>query len=278
MDPAIVAAIITVVGGVLITLISTFLSRTPTPQPTPVTPVVVVVTNTDAPTAVPTDTVPPGDPTSTPAPATDTPAPTLTFTVVPPVAIGEDWRGGCISSLWRPHPSSIPTIDQGNGCWQEPVHVFSAVNGSLTFLDARNDSEVYGLFAPLPESGSVTFTVRLKDLSKVDLWMGVYTEPDITSNGLLLTIPEGNVRKRVIVQKDATTYETLQTTANLDQGDGFSITLTFNALSANGTVNPNVFVTNPVSLPSAHKWLFLGYKGLSGSYRIEGEFSDLVIK
>ena len=281
MDPAVLAAIITVVGGLITTLIVTALNRPEAPQPTSVPPTAVMPTETVPPTAQPTDTVPPGEPTSTPAPPTNTPEPTFTFTPIPPVAIGQDWGEGCISSLWQPYPSSILTVGKGNGCLQEPVFVFSADGGKLSFLYERSGNgpvETYGLFAPLPESGDVSFTVRLRDLSGVDLWMGIFSEPEIASSGLLMTIPAGNPKNRVIVQKNPGSYETLVTTQNINQGDGFSMTLSFNALSARGTVNPSVFVTNPVSIPSTNKWLFLGYRGLSGSYRIEGEFANLTVK
>jgi hypothetical protein len=102
--------------------------------------------------------------------------------------------------------------------------------------------------------------------------MGVFAEPDVASQGLLMTIPHGNVKKRVIVQKNPLTYDTVQGTVMLDQGDGFSISFTFTELSARSIVNPSVFTANPVSIPSAQKWLFLGYKGLNGAYRIDGTF------
>jgi hypothetical protein len=278
IDPSIIAALIGVLGTIAVTLISIRAnqqSSASTQEPTPI----VISTYTLPATAAPTDTVLPNAPSSTPEPPTDTPVPT--FTLVPPVAIGQDWGASCISNLWKPYPDNVPTIDKGNGCWKNPVIIFSADNGSMGFLYERGGNgpvETYGLFAPLPESGSVTFKVRLQDLSNVDLWMGVFAEADINSQGLLMTIPSGNVKKRVIVQKDIPTYETILSTQNLDQGDGYSITFTFNANSASGTVNPNVFVTNPVAIPAAEKWLFLGYKGLRGSYRVEGDFSGLEVK
>jgi len=280
LDPnVVIVAVIGLLGTIAAALIGVYGNRSSSPTPT-ATPV-VVFTNTAVPTAIPTDTVPPGEPTSTPAPPTDTPAPTLTFTPIPPVAIGSDWADGCISSLWMPYPDSILAVSKGNGCLQEPVNVFSADAGKMSFLYERNGNgsvETFGLFAPLPESGDVTLTVRLKELDNVDLWMGVFAEPNIESNGLLMTIPAGNVKNRVIVQKEADTYTTLQSTANLAQGDGYSFTFSFNALSARATLNPNVCVTKPVSSPTANKWRFLGYRGLNGSYRIEGEFVDLVVE
>lgn len=278
VDPTIIAALIGLCGTVIVTLITLFASRLSvgaTPTPDYSTPVVSgpTETATNTFTAVPTDTVPPGEPTSTPAPPTDTP--------IPPVALGQDWPAGCISTLWKPYPPSVPTIDQRDGCWQEPVHVFSAENGDLDLRAARGDgiTEFYGLFAPLPESGSVSFSVQLSQLDNVDLLMGIYAQPDVAAPGLLMAIPNERLNKLRIVQKDnITAYNTLQSTDTLDQGSGFSITFTFNANSASSSVNPNVFVTNPVSLPAGQKWLFLGYKGLPGSYQLEGRFFALEVR
>lgn len=277
VDPSIIAALIGVIGTVVVTLISINANKQPA-VPTQ-TPIIIVASPTQAP-VIPTDTVPAGDPTSTPAPVTDTPEPTFTVTVVPPVAIGQDWGAGCISSLWKPYPISIATFER-DGCLLEPVHIFSADNGRLSFLGGRDGNggeEVYGLFAPLPESGSVTVYIRLKDLSNVDLWTGIFAEPDITSRGLLMTIPAGNVKNRLVVQKEVPSYETMQTTQMVSQGDGFIMTFEFSPLSARALVNRNLFVTNPESIPSSQKWLFIGYKGLAGVYRIEGDFFNFELK
>lgn len=283
LDSNVIAAIITVLGGIATTLIVTFANRSQVVQPTltPVPPTAFFFTETVSPTPVPTDTVPAGEPTSTPAPVTNTPEPTFTFTPVPPVALGDDWANGCISSLWVPYPSNILPVEDGNGCLLEPVHVFSANGGSLSFLDERTKSgspEVYGLFAPLPESGSVTITVQLRNLSNADLWIGIFPEPNAESNGLLLTIPSGNAKKRVVAQKEVSTYKTISSSQPFDQGPGFSFTLTFDTLSAKGELNPSAFITKPFSIPVAKKWLFLGYKGLTQAYRIEGKFLDFKLK
>jgi len=174
-------------------------------------------------------------------------------------------------------------IDAGNGCWKPPVLIYSANSGKLSFLYERTGSgpvDIYGLFAPLPESGSVTFTISFNDLTNVDILMGVFGSQDLNTQGLLMNIPaSNNTKKSVIAQKDSVTvYTTLQSTSPLAQGSGFSFTFTFTPNSASGMVNPSVFVTNPVSIPSAQKYLFLGYRGAPGRYRISGAFSDLQIK
>lgn len=239
------------------------------------------VTVSTTPTFPPTDTATPSRLPST-ATATDTPSPTPipTSTPIPPVKIGEDWIQGCISTLWKAYPATVQPTERGDGCWREPVNAFSAENGDLDFLAERKGgpAEVYGLFAPLPENGTVTFTIRLKDLNNADLWMGVFAEPDVTSQGLLMTILNGDVSRRSFVQKDPLTYETMQGTIVLEQGYGYSVSFTFKTLSVISKVNPNVFVTNPFSLQSSPKWLFLGYKGLRGAYRIEGTFLNFELK
>jgi len=157
--------------------------------------------------------------------------------------------------------------------------VFSAESGDLDFLTERGNggTEIYGLFAPLPESGSVSFRVRVEELNNVDLLMGVYAAPDvINAAGLLMVIPDEKSNRLSILQKDdVLSYNTLQGTERMDQEDGFSITFNFTPNSASGTVNPGLLVTNPVSVVSPQKWLFLGYKGLPGAYRIEGRFFAL---
>lgn len=244
------------------------------------TPIVIVASPTQA-AVIPTDTVPVGDSTPTPAPAINTPEPTVT--AVSPVDIGKDWAAGCISSLWSPYPADVPTVDKGNGCWQEPVYKFTADGGSLFLVsqrDARGPVEIYGLFAPLSESGKATFTVRLKKLDDVDFVMGIFAQPDVSQDGLLMAIPYGNNMKKLsILQKDnITAYNTEQGTATLDQGNGFSITFTFSEATVTGTVNPFVFVTNPFPLPSAQKWLFLGYRTREGAYGVDVEILDLKLE
>jgi hypothetical protein len=161
IDPSIIAALIGVIGTIIVTLITVNANKQP-PAPAGAPTPIIISTNTDVPTTAPTSTVQPGEPTSTPEPPTPTAVPT--FTTVPPVAIGSDWGAGCISTLWQPYPANVPLIDNGNGCWKPPVLIYSANGGRLSFLYERTGSgpvDIYGLFAPLPDSGSVTFTVSV---------------------------------------------------------------------------------------------------------------------
>lgn len=277
MDPTILAALIGGVITIIAAFIPLFASQFSTrPTATPTTMGTVASTPTDI--AIITDTAIPDTPTFTPVPVTDTPIPSAVAntTKIPPVPIGKDWTDGCISTLWKPYPTDIPVTEKGDGCWNEPVYVFEAENGDLDFLaQGRNEeSKIYGLFARIPERGTVTVKVRFSELTNVDIWLGVFAEQDVTSQGLLMTIPHGSAKKRVIVQKDPLTGATITGTRLLEQGNGFSISFTFTANSARSTVNPSVFFTDSVSIPSSQKWLFLGYKSLVGYYRAEGRFLE----
>ena len=262
---ALIGAVVTIVAA-LIPLFANQLSILPTPTPTATVMLTSTATGTPTPTATNTAT-------STP---TTTTTPTPTFTGVTPFPLSEDWLAGCVSTLWKPYPTDIPVTERGDGCWNEPVYVFEAENGDLDFLaQGRNEeSKIYGLFARIPERGTVTVKVRFSELTNVDIWLGVFAEQDVTSQGLLMTIPHGSAKKRVIVQKDPLTGETITGTRLLEQGNGFSISFTFTANSAKSTVNPSVFFTDSVSIPSSQKWLFLGYKSLVGYYRAEGRFLE----
>lgn len=231
------------------------------------------------PSPIPTDTVPPGESTSTPIPPTDTP--TLTPSPIPPVPLGEDWIQGCISKLWSTYPSTIQTEDRNDGCWKEPIHAFSAENGDLDFLYERANGaeEIYGLFAPLPiESGSLTLTIRLRDLTNADLLVGIFSQSEIKSPGLLMMMLNGSVDSNVFIQKNPITYETIIGSQRIFQGNGYSITFRFDNLSVRSIVNPSVFFVDPISIPASQKYLFVGYKGLRGFYRIEGTFLNFDLK
>jgi hypothetical protein len=215
----------------------------------------------------------PNEPTLTPLPPTD--IPTLTPSPIPPVPLGEDWMQGCISTVWSAYPESIIPEDRGDGCWREPIHAFSAENGDLDFLFERQngDEEIYGLFAPLPiESGSLTLTIRLRDLTNADLLVGIFAQPEVKSQGLLMSLLRGDVDRTVFIQRDPITYQTIIGSQKIFQGNGYSITFQFNNLSVESIVNPSVFFVDPLSVPSSQKYLFVGYKGLRGYYRIDATF------
>ena len=280
IDPAIIAALIGVMGTVCVTAVSLYFTNF-APRPQPPTAIVqptwtIPPTATIANTPVPTDTVPVGEPSSTPAP--DTPTPQPTFTSAPP-SIGSDWSNGCISVLWKPYPNTIQTTEN-NGCLAEPVHVFFAADGRLTFLVTGwfDNTQVYGLFAPVPANGTVSIDTFLRTLSEGEIWMGIFAEPDIDSQGTVIVIPAGNVKQRVLAQKTMPGQIDVQTTASFSQDPPlYNVVFELN----NGAVTTKIMrdtVFNAVPVQTGQPWLFVGYQVKKGNNRIDAEFLNLLVQ
>lgn len=278
LDPAVLAAIITVAGGIIVTLITTYkpaLPQQPTATLFPTWTNVPTATITDTPK--PTDTVPAGDATSTPAPATATIEPS--FTPAPP-ALGEDWANDCISSLWQPVPASIQT-QQENGCLQQPVGDFSVSNGQLVFLVNRrfNGVEVDGMFAPLPaKEGQVSLKVDLNVLDKGEIWMGIFEKPSIDSAGVVMYIPPGDIQKRVLVMLTLPGNTKNQTSQYSQSNAVYDVKFKYNVSSVTASAMTDRTVFNPVGIASAQKWLFIGYRSGSSVNNIGASFFDLQFK
>ena len=295
IDPAIVAAVIGVMGTLCVTLITLFANRA-LPNSTPVAPPSAALptelqpspqptwtispTSTLTETVVPTDTVPAGDPTSTAEPPTPTTGPT--FTPAPP-AIGSDWANGCISVLWQPYPSTVPTL-ANNGCLSEPVNIFFALDGRLTFLISNGrfgETQVYGLFAPLPANGSVSVSAFVRQLQRGQVWAGVFAQPDIESQGMVMAIAAGEdrEREREVIQLTMPGAVEVKRSEPFPQ-DPPLYTMVFefgnNEVRVRNLGNTE-FAAFPVE--AAQQWLFVGYQ-VQGDERvnIDAEFLNLVVQ
>lgn len=280
IHPSIIAALIGVMGTIIVTLITIYANRiAPPPQPTPFPTWTSMPTSTITDTPVPTDTVPAGDPTSTPAPDTATPEPT--FTLAPP-AIGGDWANGCISALWQPYPSSIQP-GQMNGCLLQPVDKFYTSGGRLAFMfNGRvGGAQIYGLFAPLPSDGTVSLSVFLTDVTNGEVLMGTFAEPDPASSGVLLVFPSGNnvKRQRVILRTMPNANIFSQSDRPLEANPPiYDAFLDFNRDTVKVSVLQNQIDLGSVPVVSANKWLFLGYQVLNGSNRLQAEFFSPIVR
>jgi hypothetical protein len=286
VDPAIIAALIGVMGTICVTIISLYANRvlnpTPPPQQTPFLTSTIPPTSTITNTAVPTDTVPVGDPTSTPAPDTPTPEPTFTpliqNTPAPP-PIGSDWQNGCISVLWKPYPPTIPTTER-DGCLLEPVNLFFAADGRLTFFvnEVFNDAQVFGLFAQLPPSGLASVQAFLRRLQEGELWMGVFAEPNLESQGMIIVIPPGDINTRPMIQKSMPGQTEVRPTEHFSRNPPiYDVFFEFGDNSVRAIVMQNTNF-DPLPVVSAQPWLFVGYQVRNGNNRIDAEFLNLVIQ
>jgi hypothetical protein len=287
IDPAIIAAIIGVLGTLCVTIITLSASRLlPTPQPSQPAPATqpppvetwtptATLANTETP--APTDTVPAGNPTSTAAPETSTLQPSLTPA---PPAIGSDWANGCISILWKPYPPSIQPVQQED-CFVEPVNVFFALDRRLTFAVPNTrfeNPEVYGLFGPLPSNGTASLQTLLRTLQDGEIWIGVFAQPDINSQGSVIVIPPGNVTEKQLIQL------AMPEQAEIRRTDPFvrnPPVYDFLFEFGNGTVKTTVMGGTALDerpVASDQLWLFVGYKVQKGNNRIDAEFLNLFVQ
>ena len=240
------------------------------------TPIIIIATATVA-SPVPTDTVPPNEPTSTPAP-TDTPTPEPTFTPVP-LEAGQDWLANCISTVWKVFPESTGFTTK-DGCYTRPLaNVFSARSERLeVFFDGRVGSdEVVGIFVEIPSDSLVSFTTHLNNIENGELWMGIFADKNLDAKGLVLAAPEGNMKNSAFAVRTLPGNDKYLTGKfKKDSGDYLvSFDVTPNSVNAILEIYNSV---GTASVPSETKWLFLGYKASpGGSNVISGYFSNLVI-
>lgn len=277
IDPAITAALIGVLGTAIVTVISLVYSNRPAPQPTPFPTWTVPPTSTLADTPAPTDTTVPGQPSSTPEPPTNTPEPTPT---PPPPAIGADWANGCVSILWVPEPP-LAAAPLANDCHSEPVNnVFFADAGSLKFLvDGRFDNtQVFGMYAPLPASGTASISIALTRLEDAEIWMGIFAAPTLQSQGTIIVVPPGNTQKRPLVQKTMPGQVERQKTQPFSEDSAtYDVVFEFGSGSVRTTIM-QFTVFDAVPVVSSQQWLFVGYQVKRGTNRIQAEFLNLAIE
>jgi hypothetical protein len=167
-----------------------------------------------------------------------------------------------------------------NGCLLEPVDVFFANDGRLQFLvTGRFDNGyVRGLFALLPANGTASVNAYLQALEDGELWMGVFSEPNIQSQGMVVVIPPGNVRQRELVQRTMPGGEKVQETAEFSRNPAiYNVTFEF----ANGAVTTRILndtVFDPIPVGTGQQWLFVGYQVRKGNTRINAEFLNLFVQ
>jgi hypothetical protein len=280
LDPTITAALIGVVGTIIVTLITVLGNRPPEAQPKPVPPTAVVFTETVAPTPQPTDTVPAGDPTSTAEPPTNTPEPIPTATLIP---IGSDWSENCISLLWVPYPSSINATGDDRGCLVQPVDKFYTTTGKLAFSydDRSSGSQVYGMFARLPADGTARVDLRLTTVSRGEIMVGVFASPDVNSDGVLVVVPASNdvTRRQQFIMKTMPGQQRFATSAELSADPPvYDVFFDYNSGSISVKLFKDQVELGTVPVLSGEKWLFLGYQTFNGNNTLQAAFENLFMQ
>jgi hypothetical protein len=228
---------------------------------------------------MPTDTVPAGESTSTPEP--DTPTPEPSFTPVPP-EVGGDWTNGCISARWVAYPSSIQT-PQRDGCLLQPVDKFYTNDRRLAFafVGRVETADHYGLFTQLPADGTVDLSVLITGISNGEVLVGIFSEPDINSSGAVLVFPESkNVKRQEVLLRTMPDMKLFARPNDPLQADSsiYDVSFDFTAGSVKVKLHNKQIDLGSVPVPSPNKWLFIGYRVLSGSNNVPRNFSALLFK
>ena len=184
---------------------------------------------------------------------------------------------------WRPYPETVQTTES-NSCLTitDPLNLFFAGGGRLTFLVNRRfeQPQAYGLFAPLPANGTVSVSTFVRALSRGEIWMGVFAEPNIASQGLVMTISGGD-REKVLSQKIMPAQEVVRSIDSIPQVPPlYDVGFVLNNGEVTANALRNTITFDPVSLGSSQYWLFVGYQGLGENDRVEidAEFLNLVVQ
>jgi len=275
LDPAVLAAIITVAGGIIITVITTYKPSLPQPTATPFPTWTNVPTATITDTPKPTDTVPAGDATSTPAPATATMEPSFT---PPPPVIGADWANNCISALWKPFPDI--QVQQKDGCLVQLVDKFYTSGGHLafTFNDHVSAAQISGLFAQLPSDGTASLKFHLTNITKGEVLIGIFSTPDVNSNGFFLVMPSGKSlnEQRMLIRTMPNKNTFAQSSGPVKSSSAtYDVSFDFNSGNVKVKVQNNQINLGTVPLVSGEKWLFIGYQAVTGTNNLQADFFDL---
>jgi hypothetical protein len=108
--------------------------------------------------------------------------------------------------------------------------------------------------------------------------MGIFAEPDIQSQGMVLVIPSGDVKRRPLVQKTMPGQVEVQRTQAFSRNPPiYDVVFEF----GNGSVTATLLgdtVLNPVPLASVQQWLFVGYRVQRGNNHIDAEFLNLSVQ
>jgi hypothetical protein len=95
---------------------------------------------------------------------------------------------------------------------------------------------------------------------------------------MIIVIPPGNVKERLLVQKTMPGQIELQSTQSFSQ-DPPIYDVVFDV--SNGAVSTFILrdtVFNSLPVNSAQPWLFVGYQVKKGNNRIDAEFIELVVQ
>jgi hypothetical protein len=175
---------------------------------------------------------------------------------------GQDWAYNCISKQWTIYPFQDILLDS-NGCYQQPIWQFISTEGGGLYILAQHKNMIsakeYGIFSRLPQNTTVRLTMDLDVINNGEIWVGVFSEPDVKSNGLLIVVPPGKVKEHVFAVRTMPDQKRFNLTKIYFNDFGiYSIGFDLSM----GYINTVIENTpgEKLAFSSAQRWLFIGYR------------------
>jgi hypothetical protein len=203
-----------------------------------------------------------------------------TFTPTPFPA-GVDWTNECISAIWKVYPDPSGATINGN-CYGEPLAGALSVRNQkleIFYSDRASTDQVIGIFVEIPSDALVEFTLHLDNIQAGELWTGIFVEPKINANGVAVGAPAGKMDNSAFVihkMPGDNKYTTGKT-----RKDSRDYLFSYDISPSSVTVLLEKYTTlDTVPVPSTNttRWLFIGYKVISGQTNlITGSISNLRI-
>lgn len=285
-DPTITAALIGVIGTVIVGIFTVLATR-PSPPPASIPSVPVIPTDTSLPSSVPTEGGLPGDPTATLELPTEQPAFAFTPTTAPASPT-------CLDAWSVVNTAGVSTTPAGRlDCRlvSIPELGITTNNAGLLFTLARfRESGIFGVSTPLPENANVNLKVKSEVLYNAEFWIALSNTPTPDSNAVILaldpasgnqTIHPGSMRIYLDDAKSKVVgYEWFQMNVQTGYSDSPPFTYDINFAISGGNVNIRV---NGVFLDSQivtfPRYLFLGYRNrnASGSVTMNVSVTDFAV-
>lgn len=198
---------------------------------------------------------------------------------------GDDWLHDCISQQWAVYPYQEIPADV-LGCYRQPIWgSISTKNGGLYILAQHKNlirAEEYGIFAQLPQSGTVSLKIDLDVIDNGEIWVGIFSKPDIYSPGMLIVVPPGPVKEHAFGVRSMPDQRRMEVTKIYKNELGvYSLGFDLYMGAVNAVIESVVHDDQRLAFPSASRWLFIGYRAkleiANGATKIEALIKDLAI-
>lgn len=282
-NPAVLTALITVIGSIITTLIVTSTDIILKARQQAPTPPHSLNTETIATLPPPTATLSIVPPSEAPtvifilAAPTDTPQPTP---ITPPLDCLERWQ--VVSS-----DETLTTGGTSAECSLANVPALGISTSRDGLLFGQNNFKKQGLFGlatAMPAEATIRLRVEMTVLTQGEFWIAVSDTPTPETNALIFALQPQNGEVRSYLNQTSTPngrfyWEQLSSQVNFGTTPPYVYNFKF-LMSGNKVSNEINLVTLPTQIVNLPKYLFLGYRNKStlGSITMQVKVSNLQIE